>query len=240
MERIMEKKIRRGDTVPIFPTLSDTPRPIRLADATRQFAYESQMGKYGDDAMSTPYVDMTEFPGFFTMEPMDQYDAMLSEIVRKAPVRVTPYERIAGAATLGAAIWHVTPAYANGKFIAPSISHVTLGFDRAVREGMDSYEERIKARLQEPCDTYGRRFLLSLLHTIDSMRVWHARYMEALRERPEIRDILRNVPFCPASSFKEALLAEIFDIVDGEFVTSDQKLAVDRGNLTVSIDEVLS
>lgn len=191
--------------MPIFPTLSDTPRPIRLAEATRQFAYESQMGKYGDDAMSTPYVDMTEFPGFFAMEPMDQYDVMLSEIVRKAPVRVTPYERIAGAATLGAAILHVTPAYANGKFIVPSISHVTLGFDRAVREGMDSYEERIKARLQEPCDTYGRRFLISLLHTIDSMRVWHARYMEALRERPEIRDILRNIPFRPASSFKEAL-----------------------------------
>lgn len=191
--------------MPIFPTPSSTPRPIRLAETTRAFAHESQMGKYGDEAMSTPYVDMTEFPGFFAMDPIDQYDAMLGEIVRKAPIRVTPYEKVAGAATLGAAIHHVTPAAVDGKYVMPSISHVTLGFDRAVREGIDACESRIRARMAEPCDDYGRRFLSSLLHTIDAMRVWHARYMEALSSRPDMQAVLKNVPFRPAASFKEAV-----------------------------------
>ena len=48
----------------IFYTVSERPRPIRLREATRQFAWDSLQGRYGDEAMEYYAVSMEEEPGF--------------------------------------------------------------------------------------------------------------------------------------------------------------------------------
>ena len=98
-------------------------RPVRLCEATRQFALESLNGKYGDEAMRHWAVSLDGVEGFEALSPMQQYDAAIREIARRAPLRVTPQERVCGAATLGAAITHNVPATRGGKLAFPSISH---------------------------------------------------------------------------------------------------------------------
>ena len=127
----------------IFHTAYKGGRPVRLSEETRAFAEESLRGKYGDETLKTPFVTMDEVAGFGEREDYDKYDEMIRRIAERAPVRVTEREKICGAATLGAAIDHLVPAFYAGKPVFSGVSHLTCGFDRAVREGLDSYEDRI-------------------------------------------------------------------------------------------------
>ena len=79
-------------------------RPVRLCEATRQFALESLNGKYGDEAMRHWAVSLDGVEGFDALSPVRQYDAAIREIARRAPLRVTPQERVCGAATLGGSV----------------------------------------------------------------------------------------------------------------------------------------
>lgn len=66
-----------------FQTASATPRPVRLAPATRQWAWNSLHGLYGDDAARTPCVSLDEIDGFSSMPPLAQYDAAIRQIARR-------------------------------------------------------------------------------------------------------------------------------------------------------------
>ena len=198
-------------------------RPVRLSTSTRKFAFDALNAVYGRALYKSPHVDMDNVPGFSEMNNYQKYDAIIRKIAAEAPVRFCEGELLCGSATLRDAINHVVPAVFQGKTVFPSMSHVTLGFDRILREGLDSYQQRIEERLERAAkerDAKKLDFLHSLLEVINSIHIWHGRYMSALSEklaaartaeqRTYYEDLLRNlerVPFQPPASFREALQA---------------------------------
>ena len=191
----------------VFPTASQTPRPVRLKETTRTWAWESLHGKYGDEAIRTPAVPLDDVPDFECLSEIEKYDVAIRRIVEQAPVRLCPQERVCGAATLGNAICHTVPATYRGKPVCDSVSHLTIRYDKVLRQGLDAYAEDIEKRLEDK----GLRpkqlaFLHSLENVIESMRIWHARYLAATeKSRPDLHQLLKQVPFSPARSFHEAL-----------------------------------
>ena len=154
------------------------------------------------------------------------YDRAITEIAAKAPLRIVadadgaPLELVCGAATLGAAIRHVVPATADGtNAVCGSVSHLTCNFDRVVREGMDSFRDRITARMADEALTEQQREVLSSqLNAWNAMKVYHDRYLALLAERmgnteneehrahyKVLYETLSRVPFAPAKTFREGV-----------------------------------
>ena len=219
-----------------FYTAHNEPRPVRLSEKARRFAWESLHGAYGDMAMRNMDVAMDGVAGFMEMTEYQKYDRAIAKIAAEAPLRICEDELVSGAATLGRAIWHQVPASLNGEGIWSSVSHVTLGFDKAVKHGINATAEEIAGRLSRasscanvsestgasscanvsesagasscasPVTESEREILESMQNTISSMRVWHERYMSALKDsKPGVRAALSNVPFEPPTSFHEAV-----------------------------------
>ncbi len=69
----------------LFPTLYSEPRPIRLSEATRRFAYDSLNHVYGLDTKKTPCVFLDHIQNFKELSALEQYDAAIYEIAAKAP-----------------------------------------------------------------------------------------------------------------------------------------------------------
>jgi len=179
-------------------------RPIRLSEETRQFAYDSLTGKYGLALQETDHLTMqkAETEGLSVYQI---YDKVVTKIAKEAPVRIIPGEKLAGSATLLAASRHYMPVhYEDDSVVMGGYSHTTLGFDRVLREGVDAYEARIHARMQEECTAEEEEFLCSLLNVIDAMHIWHNRYMETITDE-QVKENLKNVPFKPASTFREGV-----------------------------------
>ena len=53
-----------------FYTASFEKRPVRLGEKVRQWAYESQKGKYGDEAMACPFVPVRGEADWNDMDPL--------------------------------------------------------------------------------------------------------------------------------------------------------------------------
>ena len=132
-----------------FYTTFTRKRPIRLSEKTRQFAWESLHGRYGDETMQVLDVCMDDIPHFYTMTEHQKYDAAIAGIAATAPLRICENELVSGAATLGRAIWHSVPATFHGDTLWSSVSHVTLGFDEVVRSGVNAIERKITERLSD-------------------------------------------------------------------------------------------
>lgn len=112
------------------------------------------------------------------MDDLDRYDAAIREIAEKAPVRIIPGMKLVGSASLGNSIGHDVPAVRRGKTVFRSISHVTLGFARALKTGINAMEAEIDEKMNDPTLTERQlRFELGLKNTIASMRIWHRRYL---------------------------------------------------------------
>ena len=191
----------------VFLTASRTPRPVRLDHSVKQWAYDSMHGKYGDEAMESPCVPLDDFVAFETLTDLEKYDIAIRRIAECAPIRLCPEEKICGAATLGDAIRHMVPVRYNGKNIIASISHLTIRYDKVLRQGLDGYAKDITARLEDEKLTASQiAFLHSLESVIESIRIWHGRYLEATKNtRPDLYKLLLQVPFSPARNFHEAL-----------------------------------
>ena len=187
----------------LFPTLYSELRPIRLSEATRRFAYDSLNHVYGLDTKKTPCVFLDHIQNFKELSALEQYDAAIYEIAAKAPLRIVPGELLSGAATLGDAISHFVPARYEEKNFCYSVSHVTLGFDFAVAEGMDAVEARIRRNMAKS----NTRVFESMLRGIDAMRLWHKRYIEELQNMPDNKSLkaLKEVPFAPPKNFHQAV-----------------------------------
>ncbi len=191
----------------LFPTASNNPRPIRLKNSTRKWAWESLHGKYGDDTMVTRCVAVDDIKNFETLSDTAKYDAAIRRIAQESPIRICPEERICGAATLGDAIYHVVPASYREKTVFPSVSHLTIRYDKVLKQGLDSYSNDIAKRLEDQnlADSQAK-FLHSLQNVIESIRIWHGRYLKATESlRPDLHKLLLQVPFSPARNFHEAL-----------------------------------
>ncbi len=205
----------------IFYTASKEPRPVRLSDKTREFAYESlENHRYGLDAMAHPAVTLDHIEGFDSLTLLEKYDIAIREIAEKAPIRLVDGERISGAATLGYAISHVVPATLSGNAIQGSISHLTVNFEVVLRRGLNGLRADAEAALEIHRGTEREAFARSCLATLDSFAVWHKRYLCALEEASqntsEYRELARErfattaanlarVPFAPATNFHEAV-----------------------------------
>lgn len=183
-------------------------RPCRLRDATRRFAYESLHHKYGLQTKETMTVSLDDIDGFERMSPIRQYDAAIARIADTAPIRICEGELLSGAATLGQAIHHMVPASFGGRVPFYSVSHLTIDFETVLKKGVCSLREDVLHSLKIHGGTEREPFLHSCLNCIDSMKRWHARYLDALRGMDGYEDnytYLKNVPFAPARNFREAL-----------------------------------
>lgn len=174
---------------------------VRLKESTRKYAFESMHGKYGTDALeNSPYVDIGYVEGFEQMTPAEKHDIAIRQIASKAPVRIVEGELIAGAATLGDAIRARVPARYNGEWIMWSVSHLTLAFDKVLRVGVDGIERELDDAIARDGEN---AFAKSLKNTVESMRIWHKRYLDATEGR--VRENLEQVPFGVPKSFYQAV-----------------------------------
>lgn len=186
-------------------------RPVRLCEETRAFAYRSLHHEYGLDTRKTPAVSLDDLPieRFHKMSEIEQYDLAVSRIAREAPIRICEGERISGAATLGIAIDHLVPATYAGQPIFRSVSHLTVDFETVLKKGIQHIRQNVEKSLAEhPEEGEKRDFLQSCVKCLDAMSVWHGRYLDALRDKPEYAANYQNllrVPMKPAANFYEAV-----------------------------------
>ncbi len=195
-------------------------RPVRTSENTRKFAWDSLHAVYGLQTCDTPALAADSVGDFEQMSAYDKYDAMIALIAEQAPLRLCPGELLCGSATLGNAVFHVIPVTYGGKNVMGSVSHLTCGFDRVLREGLDSYRKRIGDRLTGFCDENQKRFLQSLLNVCDAVKVWHGRYLALLAEKikeaatdaeklyyTDLYENLAPVPFSPPANYRQAMQA---------------------------------
>ena len=82
-------------------------------------------------------------------------------------------------------------------------NHSMLNYKRILAEGIDSYEQRLLSKSDSD-------FRTALLDLIDGLRAYHRRALEALPAMgapQELLDALKNVPFSPAKTAYEAIVA---------------------------------
>ena len=100
----------------VFPTASTQPRPIRLNEQIRDWAWRSMHGEFGDDAMTHMAVSLDHLEDFDSLPDIDRQDIALRMIAERAPLRICPEELLCGAATLGNGIIHYGPAESTVRF----------------------------------------------------------------------------------------------------------------------------
>ncbi|MBE6562604.1 MAG: hypothetical protein E7660_02585 [Ruminococcaceae bacterium] len=184
-------------------------RPKRLSEETRLFAYESLCHKYGKMTDEAPYVALDGAVGYEKMTHLGKYDTAIRYIAERSPIRICAGELVSGAATLGLSIHHNVPAAYKGKwFFEGSISHLTVDFETVLKKGVNYITEKAEKSLEKYRGTEKEAFIVSCLSCLESMKIWHGRYIEALTELGGYEDNIRNlerVPFEPAESFYEAV-----------------------------------
>ena len=182
-----------------FYTVYKEPRPVRLSEATRQFAYESlELHAYGLEAMKTPAVTMDHIEGFAEMTPLEKERLILREIAEKTPVPLRYGERLCGGARLGLAIHHVIPATFEGNVVFPSVSHLTIDFSMILNEGLSGIRKRVEASLEAHKRTEKEAFLLNCITALDAYELWHGRYVDALEHYIGAVEADGVLPACPA------------------------------------------
>ena len=183
-------------------------RPVRLCESTRKFAFDSLAHVYGLDTMRHEAVSLDGIPGFDDLPAVRRYDLAIRAIAEQAPIRLCEGERISGAATLGLAISHCVPAVRNGKAVFSSVSHLTIDFETVLTRGLDGIRADVERAAAAPRDARAAEFFESCRSVLDSIALWHGRYLAALEGRPDLAENLANlrrVPFRPARTFHEAV-----------------------------------
>lgn len=93
-------------------------------------------------------------------------------------------------------------------------THAIVNYGRVLAEGLESYERRVGAERAAAADASTLAFQTGLLDLLAGIRVWHGRLMEQVRQSPaanphrtRLLAALERVPFQPARSFYEAMVA---------------------------------
>jgi len=187
----------------------------RLDAGTRALAEKYISGEVGRTVKEAAFsID----PDFLAASPTPNlhYAEAVRLIAEKAPLRILPGERLAGAATLKEAMWHRAPLTP-----FPSISHTTLGFDKVLRIGLSGIRAELDARVEKgDLDAKGSDLLLAMRTCLDAAGTWHGRYVAALeflvgeaadederRGYAAVLESLRAVPENPPRTFREAVQA---------------------------------
>ena len=184
-------------------------RPVRLSETTRKFAWESLHGKYGRDAMENSFgFSMDDAEGFDDLSDLEKYDAIVLRAAEQAPIRICEGEKISGSATFGASICHRLPGLRNGNPLFYAVSHLTVDFESVLRRGVGALESDAIAAFQRFRGTEKEPFARSCVNFFAAFRLWHGRYLDALRGREEYKanyEALLQVPFQPPRTFLEGV-----------------------------------
>ena len=186
----------------------------RLSSETRALAARYLSGEIG---RTMAPAEFAVAPGFQKANKTDnQYVAeAIRLIATHAPLRLLPGEKLAGAATIKDATEHRIPATKHG-----SISHTTLGFEKALSVGYRGIRQEIDERLARgDLDDDAVDLLLAMLTCLDAAGTWHGRYVSLLKERiregsgakranyAAALESLRRVPEHPPATFRECVQA---------------------------------
>ena len=191
-----------------FYTQNGKTRPVRLCESTRRFAYDSLNRRYGLDTFKNMSFSLDDIENIDKLSMLEKYDIAIDMIAKDAPIRICEGELISGAATLGAAIRHDVPVTLGGKRLCSSISHLTVDFETVLRKGVNAIRAEAEEAYERHRGTEREPFAKSCLNCLDAFKIWHSRYLDALRDRPEYRSNYENllrVPFEGAKSFYEAV-----------------------------------
>lgn len=205
MKNNKEHKNKTNKSVKFY-TAASINRPKRLPEYLRKWAWIALHGKYGDEAMKTYAVSIDDVIDFDNLSPIKKYDAAIRCVVEKAPIRICKEELICGSATLGASMHHAIPVTRNGQIIMGSVSHLTIRYDKMIKEGMSGYERDIDDRLSVAKEDE-IEFLTSLKNVITCMRHLHKKYLEKAKQlgRKDLYELLLKVPENGATTFHEAV-----------------------------------
>lgn len=188
--------------------------PVRhLSEGTRQLAALALSGAHG---RTMEYANFEIDPRFYLSQPTP--NQICAEAVRligaKAPLRILPGEMVIGSASLKAGMEHRVPLTNFS-----SVSHTTIGFEKALRLGYSGLRREVEERLALGVDAEGHDLLEAMLVCIDAAREWNRRHVELLAKLAgeslgdvksnyeEALATLRNVPKNPPRDFREALQA---------------------------------
>lgn len=191
-----------------FYTPSKLKRPVRLSEKTREFAYESLLGKYGRDTLAAPAVSVDDVPDIKNATDIEKYDAAIRKIALTAPIRICENELISGAATLGDATIARIPARLNGDMLFFGVNHLTVDFFGIVKHGYDSLFKKAARAYEKYKGTPKEAFAKSVLSTLESFEIYHKRYINALSGMPDKKENYKNllrVPKRGARNFYEAV-----------------------------------
>ncbi len=182
------------------PAGVDTPQ--RLSEITRNLAKRYLSGEIGRTmshvAHKIPddfYLQMPTNPAIYAMA--------IRLIAQNAPLRILPEELLIGAATLKEAATHCIPGLG-----IQSVSHTTIGFERALQIGYNGIKREIEERLaSDELDTDGTELLQAMLSCMESAAVWKQRYIAELESqgRNDLLKTLKRVPENPPENFREAV-----------------------------------
>lgn len=194
-----------GAAVPGAPVL-------RLPVATRRLAARVLLGEYGRRLERASFA-LSAAEAAAPAELRAAHAVM--QIARQAPLWVSAEERLAGAAPLLESAYHQIPVAG-----VAGTSHTTLGFERALREGLGAWRTRLATRRAAGgLDAEQATFLEALERCLDAMAAWHRRLLDELAVQAataspadraclnEVRAALAPVPERPPRTFREALQA---------------------------------
>ncbi|HSV72226.1 MAG TPA: pyruvate formate lyase family protein [Chthonomonadales bacterium] len=186
----------------------------RLSDAVHALTERAMRGEFGRAAVPAPYRLSDRVDTRRMSEDMKGAHAVRLA-AETAPLRIEPEELIVGSATFREAIEHRVPFHD-----VTSVSHTTLGFDKALRIGYRGLRSEITERVARGgLDAKGLELLDGMRMCIDAAGVWHGRHVEALRQRmagetgeqrartARVLAALERVPENPPATFHEAVQA---------------------------------
>ena len=186
--------------------------PRRLSDKTHVLAKLGISGEWGRATVNAE-VRLEEHVDVSGLSEEMKYAQSIKLIAEHAPLRVIPFERIVGSATLRESTGHNVPIYSRS-----SVSHTTIGFGNALKIGYKGLRKQIEDRLARGgLDAKGIDLLNAMLVCLAAADHWHARYMSHLTElvaaskgdeRANYEQVLanlRNVPENPPKTFAEAV-----------------------------------
>lgn len=173
-----------------------------LSADTRRLAARVLAGEYGRNMAPATF---SLYPEEEALPPERRSARAVLRVAELAPLRLRADEWLAGAAPLLEATFHQQPVAKTG-----GISHTTIGFERALREGLASYRQRLRERRERGgLESEQSDFLDAMAECLDAMAIWHRRLLDGLEELglDEVRARLFRVPEQPPETFGEAVQA---------------------------------
>ncbi|MBP5641329.1 MAG: hypothetical protein J6X55_17765 [Victivallales bacterium] len=149
--------------------------PQRLSHETRELARKYLTTSYSRDTIIE--TDFTFVPSP-DLSAHRNYAANIRMIAEKAPLRLSPDERLFGSAPFIEAPKHKTPGH-----YFEGTSHTTAGFERVLSRGIKGLEEDIRQSMAAPHNDDEMDFLQACLECLDAMRIWIGRYREEIQKQ---------------------------------------------------------